>query len=66
LLTACDDAFVTVKDSSWASDRVDRVGQGINNKVNIFFSSGNTTIRKLCDRHEGAFDEEIPLSHIKT
>ena len=30
------------EDSSWANDRVDRVGQGINIKVNNFRSSGNT------------------------
>ena len=33
---------LTLRDSKWAGDRVDRVGQGINTKVNDFRSSGNT------------------------
>ena len=33
------------EDSSWANDRVDRVGQGINTKVNNFRSSGNNSTR---------------------
>jgi hypothetical protein len=33
---------ICLVNSSWASDRVDRVGQGISTKVNNFRSSGNT------------------------